>query len=776
MSRRSILGPLTWRAAPCLLGTGVLTMVAQRWRLVVLVLMVPLFAGATCNSGSDPAGDGTLQLFYNVNVDAAAAMGLGNLAALVVQSGGLTADFTTSGGVSTKLVLDPQGGTTTLSAHDRLLPGPSYSVAPGFIEQLRIVDPIVTFQLNDGSSLPVRVPSGAETGWKIIVDNSVAPNGYQIVAGHTTGVELFLTLGDLFHETGGGGAHGHGNGVGNSGNWMARPTIKSTLYNIVAQAGYDPDILVVVFDPATDDLTISNAIISGGYTVVDQYPKAPPKLYKVKLPTGGNLQDAHAYFRGLAYVLAAAPSVVMNSRTDTVPPTEGTPAPLAAINATTGWTGVETTTPKKTVGLPDTVLAEISLQGLNTHHPSLVPNVWLNQGEILPTCPLAQCDVDGDGFVTLRDFNSPNIPARFVPAHSGPQVTCDDLLASSLYVTGMDRDGNGFKDDLCGWNFAFSKGSPAATGGTVMGGGVFSNSDHDTAVAGVMAARADLAPTTTVPPGAGVGVCWNCRLMVVEAASDESSLPDGGFSEHGLTFEFLEAIAYAAQNGAHVANYSAGITLNPSNDLLCGSGNGTGQSVDKAAFSTIKQELTSALQSALDGVVAGGGHIPLFTLAIEDRCSSSNVDDGNPDNFDYPSAAFRGSSYSDHALTVAGSVNTSTDPGPFAGPSSCVPNNLGADIGAPEVWEGLLLDGGDSAAMNGGGGVLGCSGLLPGSSTAAPVVAGVAGLVVSGNLSMFKTPDGAALRSWILAHDVSANSALQPGVPSGNEITMQFLP
>jgi hypothetical protein len=717
----------------------------------------------------------------------------------VIQSSGLTANFS---GPPT-IVLDPKGGTTTLAAHDRLLPGPSYAMAPGFITQLRIENPIVSFQFTDGSSLPVRVPSGPETGWKVIVDETTSPNGYQIVAGHTTGVRLFLTLGELFHKTGGGGSghgNGHGNGNGNGhgkgdadsgtggghGNsdmWMARPTIQSSLYNIVAGGGYDPDILVVVFDPATDDATIASAITSGGYTVVNQYPNAPPKLYKIQLPAGGNLQDAHMYFRSLSYVLAAAPSVIMTPRADVLPPNEGIPNPLAVIGAEAGWTKVEgAPSSKGTVGTPTAVVAEISLEGLNTHHTSLLPNLWLNQDEILAVCP-TQCDVDGDGFVTLRDFNylPPHkvIPTKFMPTSGTPgTITCEDLR-SSQYSNGIDdpppgsppgTPGNGFVDDLCGWNFNFTKGKPATGGGSVFSQ-VASSAAHDTAVAGIIGARGDLAPTMTVPPGAGVGVCWNCRIMVLAATPGGSTFPDGGLNQHGLTFEFLAALAYATQNGAHVANYSAGITLNPSNHLTCGSGNGSGVSVDKAAFTTATGELTTIVQSHLMGAEMGGKHAPLVTLAIDDRCTNANVDDNDPNTYDFPPAAFRGGSFAGYALTVAGSVNTMSSPGAFAGQSSCAPNNKGADIAAPEVWELLLLDATDNGASFGGGGSLGCSGALPGSSLAAPVVAGVAGLIVSANPG-FATPNGLMLRQEVVDHHVTTNALLGTAVMMQREIDM----
>ena len=760
----------------------------RRWRRLLLLLglvVTTVFAGASCNPGTDPPGDGTLQLFYDVNVDAAAAMGLADLTAIVVQSDGLTAQFSGPGGPT--LVLNSSGGTTTLPAHDRLLPGPSYAVAPGFVTQLRIVNPVVTFQFTSRPALTVRVPSGPESGWKVVADESSAPNGYQIVAGKTTGVRLLVTLSDIFHKT------GTGNGTGNSQTWMARPTIDSTLYNIIASGGYDPDIIVVVFDPATSDATIESAISAGNYTVLNKYPTLP-KLYKLKLPPGDDLQAAHMYFRTLSYVLAAGPSVVMTPRNDTVPPTEGIAAPLAEVDAVTGWNAEVAANVKGrgTVGVPDAVIAEISQEGINTHHERLLPNIWLNQGEIVWKCPLSTCDVDTDGFVTLRDFNSPAFNPSFLPklpqSHTGP-ITCDDLLApGSGYSDGVDNDGNGFVDDICGWNFGTQTcptTGPCTGGGIVLsvGGGCVSGcvpedsiacaaeatdraDAHDTEVAGIIAAQPDMTSLTSPHSGDGVGVCWNCRLMVLAGMLPETN-PQSASQAMGFTFEFLSAIAYATQNGAHVANYSAGAFLQPSNQTTCPSQN---TSVDKQAFATVKNELDSLLSSTLSGAAQKAGNIPpLFTLSVDDHCGAV-ADDKDPNNYDYPAQAFRDTTFSQFALLVSGSLATATCVGPCPAKLPLEPFdaalNHGGDIAAPDGFFGVL----DDTTTNGRG----CLGA--GSSFAAPLVAGVAGLVVSGNLAMFATPNGAALRNQILAHDVVTNPLLGSAVSSNLEITMTNLP
>lgn len=689
---------------------------------LLMVFIAPFLVGGSCN-GTDAPADGTLQLFYDVNVDAMASLGLANLTSIEAQSGGLLAL------AGKKLTLDA-GGKTVLAAQNRIVPGPTYAVAPGFVTQLRIEQPVVRFRFGDGSSEDVRVPSGPQTGWKIVVDETKFPNGYPIASGHVTGVRLFLTLGDLFHRT------GAGPGKGNSGTWMARPTIESDQFNVADSAGYDPDIIVVVFDPAASNNQIQSAIAAGGYAVEFAYPRSPPKLYKIKLPPGRNLRDAHSYFRSLPFVLAAAPSVVMRPR---LTPSEGTPLPLGAIGAETGWQAIANKLGR--VGDPKVVLAAISHQGINVAHADLANNIWLNQDEIAAVCPKAMCDVDGEPGITLKDFNHPSFPAQFKPQDIQPngRVDCDDLTSlTSPYRNGKDDpvpNGNGFTDDICG--FAFPD-SPSIGGADT----------HDTGVVGIMGAIGN-----NQPQGGGVGVCWSCRVMPLGVAvSLVATLP------RGKTAELLSAVTYAAQNGAHVANFSAGLVLIPDNQPgLCPST--AGLPVAKEAFTTVVTELNAAVAAVLP---PPGAPTPLLTLAMADGCGNG-ADDGNANVYDFPSGAFFDSpGWRATSITVGASVAVFGQPGPYE-----ANDNVGGplEIAAPGNWTRMLDGVGDGNTFS-----------LSGSSFAAPVVAGVAGLIVAGNLAMFPAPDGALLKFQLLTKHVAVNPALGSSVPGQREITMALLP
>ena len=93
-----------------------------------------------------------------------------------------------------------------------------------------------------------------------------------------------------------------------------------------------------------------------------------------------------------------------------------------------------------------------------------------------------------------------------------------------------DDDGNGYVDDVRGWDFANDDADPLDQHG------------HGTHVAGIVAAVGDNAAGT-------VGLAFGARVMAVEG------LASNGF---GATSDLAQAIVYAAENGADVINNSWG--------------------------------------------------------------------------------------------------------------------------------------------------------------------------------------------------------------------------
>lgn len=97
-------------------------------------------------------------------------------------------------------------------------------------------------------------------------------------------------------------------------------------------------------------------------------------------------------------------------------------------------------------------------------------------------------------------------------------------------LNGQDSDGNGFVDDIRGWDFINNDNNP------------MDDNSHGTHVAGIAAAEAN--------NGIGIaGVSWGAKIMPVKVLQS---------SGYGTAAKIIQGIAYAANNGATVINMSFG--------------------------------------------------------------------------------------------------------------------------------------------------------------------------------------------------------------------------
>lgn len=97
-------------------------------------------------------------------------------------------------------------------------------------------------------------------------------------------------------------------------------------------------------------------------------------------------------------------------------------------------------------------------------------------------------------------------------------------------INGKDDDGNGYIDDVQGWNFAYSTNDPTDDHG------------HGTNVAGILGAN-------TNNKIGYAGVNWNSKLMIIKILNSDNS---GSYSW------WVDGIKYAVDNGAKVLNMSVG--------------------------------------------------------------------------------------------------------------------------------------------------------------------------------------------------------------------------
>ncbi|MCB9502547.1 MAG: S8 family serine peptidase [Deferribacteres bacterium] len=169
---------------------------------------------------------------------------------------------------------------------------------------------------------------------------------------------------------------------------------------------------------------------------------------------------------------------------------------LSAVHAVEAWE-IET-------GREDILLAVIDT-GIDYRHPDLTGQLWLNKGE----------DINKNGLIDSIDFN------------------------------GIDDDGNGFIDDIRGWDFTDAP--------RFIDSGDYAEPDNDpadehghgTMVSGIIAAK------TNNRIGVA-GLAHGCQVMNLRAGTSLGYLEED---------DVAAAIVYAVKNGARVINMSFGDSI-----------------------------------------------------------------------------------------------------------------------------------------------------------------------------------------------------------------------
>jgi hypothetical protein len=100
-----------------------------------------------------------------------------------------------------------------------------------------------------------------------------------------------------------------------------------------------------------------------------------------------------------------------------------------------------------TTGRPDVVIAVID-SGNYWDNRDLARKVALHTGELPIPAGCSSHDCNGDGFVSVDDF------ADACAADLNGNGQCDGQDLIRFYSNGIDEDGNGFVDDIAGWDFA----------------------------------------------------------------------------------------------------------------------------------------------------------------------------------------------------------------------------------------------------------------------------------------------------------------------------------
>jgi subtilisin family serine protease len=255
---------------------------------------------------------------------------------------------------------------------------------------------------------------------------------------------------------------------------------------------FEPYEVLVRFELSASHRARSGAIASIRATSA---PVRGTGLMKLRLPEGASVREVVRELRSQPGVAVAEPDYLY--ALDASPPNDpdlsqewgladsGQSHDIAdaPFTPTTGLTGADANVLPAwdtTTGDPSVVIAVID-SGVDLTHPDLMPNIWVNTAEMAGT-------------------------------------------------TGVDDDGNGFIDDVNGWDFVAGDNQPIP------------GHPHGTHVAGIIAAAAN--------DGVGMaGVCPRCTIMPLRVADDTGTVDDAAV---------IQAIHYAVRNGASIMNMSFG--------------------------------------------------------------------------------------------------------------------------------------------------------------------------------------------------------------------------
>ncbi|HVU72982.1 MAG TPA: S8 family serine peptidase, partial [Mycobacteriales bacterium] len=198
-----------------------------------------------------------------------------------------------------------------------------------------------------------------------------------------------------------------------------------------------------------------------------------------------------------------------------------------------------------TTGRPDTVIAELD-SGIEWGTPELADKVELNRGELPPPCHTKPCDdtrgdkaavydANGDGVFSARDYTGdPRIAAAVPAAVTRGFIEPEDLIRT--FSDGQDHDGNGYKNDIAGWDFYQHDNDPSDD--VTYGHGTGEAKDSSAMVSKTLRSFSE---------------CPNCRVIPLRVG--DSFIADVN--------HFAAAVIYAVDNGISVVQEALG-TLNHS--------------------------------------------------------------------------------------------------------------------------------------------------------------------------------------------------------------------
>ncbi|MEQ9670220.1 S8 family serine peptidase [Coleofasciculus sp. G2-EDA-02] len=266
---------------------------------------------------------------------------------------------------------------------------------------------------------------------------------------------------------------------------MESPEIQALVQELSSTMGvegtdYHPGEVIIKFNPSIASTNQINALqTSLGANVKESTQNLGIQLWQIQ---GMSVAEAIALYSNDPAVEYIEPNYIVS--TNTTVPNDPQFNQLWGLN-NTGQTGgtadADIDAPEAwDIETGNNIVVGVIDTGVDYNHPDLNDNMWINPGEIAGN--------------------------------------------------GIDDDGNGYVDDVYGWDFINNDNNP------------FDDNSHGTHVAGTIAAEGN--------NGIGVtGVSWSANIMALKFL---------GASGSGSTFNAIQAVEYATMMGANLTNNSWG--------------------------------------------------------------------------------------------------------------------------------------------------------------------------------------------------------------------------